>query len=142
MTMEKFITNKCEETYNYAKNLAKTVPSGTVVELIGDMGAGKTIFAKGFADGLGIKDTITSPTYTILNIYKGDKVCLNHFDLYRIEEQDELYNLGFSDMFFDKSAICLVEWPQIAEPFIPKTKWIVTINKIGENSREIILEKK
>lgn len=140
--MEKFISNSVEETDAIAQQIAKTTPLGTVVELIGDLGAGKTAFSKGFAKGLGITATVTSPTFVLLNTYEGDGVELNHFDLYRIEDEEELDLMGFQEIFYNKNAIYLIEWPQIAEKLLPQNKFVITINKIDDNTREIILEKK
>ena len=78
----------------------------------------------------------------LLNTYEGDGIELNHFDLYRIEDEEELDLMGFQEIFCNKSAIYLVEWPQIAEKMLPQSKYVVTINKIDDNSREIIWEKK
>lgn len=138
--MKKFVTHSADETENFALNFAKTLSGGMVVELIGDLGAGKTVFAKGFAKGLGIGQPITSPTFALLNTYEG-KFLLNHFDLYRIEDMDELYVLGFEDIFNDSLAISLIEWPQIAESLLPKERFRITINKLSDNDREIIVEK-
>ena len=140
--MEKFISNSVEETEAIAQKIAKITPLSTVIELIGDLGAGKTAFSKGFAKGLGITATITSPTFVLLNTYEGDGVELNHFDLYRIEDEEELDLMGFQEIFYNKNAMYLVEWPQIAEKMLPQNRYVITINKIDDNSREIVLEKK
>ncbi len=140
--MEKFISNSVEETEAIAGKIAKTTPLGTVIELIGDLGAGKTAFSKGFAKALGITSTVTSPTFALLNTYQGDGVELNHFDLYRIEDEEELDLMGFQEIFYNNNAIHLVEWPQIAKNMLPQNRYVITINKIDDNSREIVLEKK
>ena len=139
--MRKFITKSVDETEKLAFDLAKSINNGKVIELIGDLGAGKTAFAKGFAKGLGIEQPITSPTFALLNTYYG-RITLNHFDLYRLEDLDELYMLGFDEIFSDSNSISLIEWPQIAEEILPKNKMIITLNKVSETEREIIIEEK
>lgn len=138
--MQKFVTNSENETENLAMEIAKSIPKGSVVELIGDLGAGKTAFSKGFAKGLGVKETVTSPTFALLNTYTGDDVRLNHFDLYRVCDIEELDLMGFREVFFENDAISLIEWPQIASDYLPKSKHIITITKTGDNSREITWE--
>lgn len=139
--MEKYLSNSVNETEKIAFNIAKSTPIGSVVELIGELGAGKTAFAKGFAKGLGIADTITSPTFALLNSYVGDNgIKLNHFDLYRLEDIEELFLLGFEEILNSKNEISLVEWPQIAESIMPKHKIVITISKLSSTEREIKVE--
>ncbi len=140
--MNKIISKNAEDTEKFAREIAKSIPLGTVVELIGDLGAGKTTFAKGFAKGLGVKGVVTSPTFTLLNTYQGDGVVLNHFDLYRIDDEEELELMGVKEMFYDTDSINLIEWPQIARNLLPQKKYVIEINKIDDKTREIILEKK
>ena len=135
--MEKYLSNSVNETEKIAFNIAKSTPIGSVVELIGELGAGKTAFAK----GLGIADTITSPTFALLNSYVGDNgIKLNHFDLYRLEDIEELFLLGFEEILNSKNEISLVEWPQIAESIMPKHKIVITISKLSSTEREIKVE--
>ena len=131
--MATFISKSREETYAFAQEYAKTLRGGDVVLLDGDMGAGKTVFAKGVAKGLGIEEEVTSPTYAYMNDYDGR---LFHYDCYRIETPEQAERLGLAD-YFDMGGICLVEWAQNIAPLLPKTvKW-VKIKKINENEREI-----
>ena len=108
--MEK-ITNNRDETLNFAENLAKQIVAPKIIVLSGDLGAGKTTFSKGFAKGLGISETITSPTFTLLNEYSGDKN-LYHFDMYRLSSKEEAYELGFENYFENNDGIILVEWAE------------------------------
>ena len=137
--MNKIIENvykssSCDETKDIAKKLAKELSAGQIVLLSGDLGSGKTVFAKGFAEGLGINQDITSPTFTIMNCY--DNI-LNHFDLYRLNSIDELLAVGAEEeLYGDK--ISLVEWPEIVGlSFFTKNAILVTITKIGEDERLI-----
>ena len=112
------ITHGPDETYAIGVCLGKMAEPGTVIALRGDLGAGKTVFAKGFAEGLGITDVVNSPTFTILQEYPGGRIPMYHFDLYRIEEPDELEELGWEEYFYSDGA-CLIEWPERAEELLP-----------------------
>ena len=131
-----FISNSREATEAFAESFAKTLSAGDVVLLDGDMGAGKTVFAKGVAKGLGIEEEVTSPTYAYMNDYDGR---LFHYDCYRIESVEQAENLGLAD-YFDMGGICLIEWAQNIAPLLPPVVKRVTIKKINENQREITYE--
>ncbi len=137
MAMEKksFITNSFEQTKQVAYDLAKTFVGGEVVLLDGDLGAGKTVFAKGVARALGIDQEVTSPTFAIHNSYNGNLV-LNHFDFYRLDES-EAEMLGLDEFFGDKNGVCLVEWWSNIVGLLPKNCIKVSIQKIDENTRKI-----
>ena len=134
--MEIFISKSREETFAFAREYAKRLRCGDTVILDGDMGAGKTVFAKGVAEGLGIEEEVTSPTYAYMNDYDGR---LFHYDCYRIESVAQAEALGLAD-YFDMGGICLVEWAQNIAPLLPKKVKRVTIKKLDENSREISYE--
>ena len=127
------ITKTREETETFAREYAKTLRAGDVVLLDGDMGAGKTVFSKGVAAGLGIEEEVTSPTYAYMNDYDGR---LFHYDCYRIESVEQAEHLGLAD-YFDMGGICLIEWAQNIAPLLPKGVKRVIIRKISENEREI-----
>ena len=131
-----FISTSREETEKFAQKFAKTLRAGDVVVLDGDMGAGKTVFAKGVAKGLGIEEEVTSPTYAYMNDYDGR---LFHYDCYRIESVAQAESLGLAD-YFDMGGICLIEWAQNIAPLLPKYVKKVAIKKLDENRREIVLE--
>ena len=131
--MPVFISKNKEQTVAFAKEYAKTLRAGDVVLLDGDMGAGKTHFAKGVAAGLAIEEEVTSPTYAYMNDYDGR---LFHYDCYRIESVAQAESLGLSD-YFDMGGICLVEWSQNIAPLLPRKVKRVVIKKIDENTREI-----
>ena len=131
--MAKIITSSREETETFAREYAKTLSAGDVVLLDGDMGAGKTVFSKGVAAGLGIKEEVTSPTYAYMNDYDGR---LFHYDCYRIESVEQAENLGLAD-YFDMGGICLIEWAQNIAPLLPRAVKRVVIKKLDENRREI-----
>lgn len=131
--MAKRITASREETEAFAREYAKTLHAGDVVLLDGDMGAGKTVFSKGIAAGLGIEEEVTSPTYAYMNDYDGR---LFHYDCYRIESVEQAENLGLAD-YFDMGGICLIEWAQNIAPLLPRKVKRVVIKKLDENTREI-----
>lgn len=131
--MAVFISRSREETEAFAADYAKTLSAGDVVILDGDMGAGKTVFSKGVAKGLGIEEEVTSPTYAYMNDYDGR---LFHYDCYRIESVEQAENLGLAD-YFDAGGICLIEWAQNIAPLIPPYAKRVKIKKIDEEKREI-----
>ena len=132
--MNSFLSKSREQTQEFAAQYAKTLKAGDVVLLDGDMGAGKTVFAKGIALGLGIEEEVTSPTYAYMNDYDGR---LFHYDCYRIETPEQAERLGLAD-YFDMGGICLIEWAQNIAPLLPKNVKRVQIKKINENEREIL----
>ena len=134
--MAVYISNTREETMAIAESYAKTLRGGDVVLLDGDMGAGKTVFTKGLAKGLGIEEEVTSPTYAYMNDYDGR---LFHYDCYRIESVEQAERLGLAD-YFDMGGICIIEWAQNIAPLLPKKVKRVSIKKLSENEREITCE--
>lgn len=115
------------ESFQLARRLGEKAEKGEIYCLEGELGTGKTVFAKGFAKGLGIEEIVDSPTFTIVKEYRGREK-LYHFDVYRIEDIEELQEIGFSEMI-SGDAICLIEWASQIEEEIPENaKWI-TIEK-------------
>ncbi len=130
-----YISNSVLETIEIAKNYAKTLTKGSVILLDGEMGAGKTAFTKGIALGLGVKSEVTSPTYAYLNDYEGK---LYHYDCYRLTSGEDAEALGLTDYFY-LDGICVLEWAQNIKSVLPKNVKTVTIEKINETTRKIIL---
>ncbi len=136
-------SNSQKETENIAKAFAKTLKIGDVVCINGDLGAGKTAFTAGLAKGLGVKDVISSPTFTIVNCYSGD-IPLYHFDVYRIADSDEMYDIGF-DEYVSGDGIAVIEWANIISDILPEERYDITITKnldIHDDFREISVEKR
>ena len=130
-----------DATKEIAQYFAKTLKSGDVVCMYGDLGAGKTEFVRAMAQEFGITDYITSPTFTIVNEYKGT-LDLYHFDVYRIADSDEMYEIGY-DEYIDGDGICVIEWAELIEDILPPHRYNVTINKDlanGESYRKITIE--
>jgi len=134
--LSSFLSKSREDTLAFAEQYALTLVPGDVVLLDGDMGAGKTVFTKGVAKGLGIEEEVTSPTYAYMNDYDGR---LFHYDCYRIESIEQAERLGLAD-YFDMGGICIIEWAQNIAPLLPRRVKRVTIKKISENEREILCE--
>jgi len=125
-----------EETENLGKKIASFVKAGDNVCLSGDLGCGKTIFAKGFAKGLGISETITSPTFILMNVYEQETgLTLYHFDVYRLNSPDEIYDVGYEDYFYGQG-VCLIEWAELIESLIPKNAIWVCIEKRPEKGQD------
>lgn len=127
-----FLSHSEKETFLWAKAFAKTLKSGDVVLLKGDLGAGKTIVAKGIAKGLGIEEEITSPTFAYLNVYQNR---LYHFDLYRIGSRERIEELGLLD-YFSSGGIYLIEWGEGYEDLFPPHRKIEIFGS-GEEERRI-----
>jgi len=132
------ISNSPEETFSLAENLGKNIDTPSVIALYGDLGAGKTIFTKGLAIGLGIEEDITSPTFSLMESYQGEKT-LYHFDLYRIENLNEFDNLRFEE-YWEGDGVSVIEWPEKAGDLLPEKRINVFIEYIDENRREITVE--
>ncbi len=125
--MTVYESNSEKQTFDIGYQLAVASKKGAIYCLIGDLGVGKTVFSKGFAEGLGITEPITSPTFTIVQVYEGEKP-LYHFDMYRIEDPDELEMIGYEDYFYGQG-ICLVEWANNVPDVIPREAIWIDIQK-------------
>ena len=133
-----YLTNSPDETEALGAALGRVLTPGTILAYRGDLGAGKTAFTRGLAKGLGYADSVTSPTYTIVNEYLGGRLPLFHFDMYRLRSADDLWGIGWDD-YLDRSGVCAVEWSEnVAEAM--EDAVFVTIEKIGETSRRITIE--
>lgn len=131
-----------EDTFNIAKELGAKAERGNVFCLIGDLGVGKTLFSQGFAKGLGVEDNVNSPTFTIVQEYYDGRIPLYHFDVYRIEDPDEMEEIGFSEFVYGEG-VCLVEWADLISDILPERYIKVTIQKDfdkGLDYRNIIIE--
>ncbi|MEG1528462.1 MAG: tRNA (adenosine(37)-N6)-threonylcarbamoyltransferase complex ATPase subunit type 1 TsaE [Clostridia bacterium] len=133
----KYISTSVKQTISIAKQYAKTLCKGDTVVLQGELGAGKTHFCKGLASGLGVKETITSPTFAIHNRYVG-KILLNHFDFYRLD-QEEAQNMGLEEIIDEANSVSVIEWADNAPSLIPQTHKTVKITIVDQTTREIEL---
>ncbi len=143
---KEIVSKSMEDTARLAEHIASTLKGGEVILLNGDLGAGKTTFTKGLAVALGIKDEVTSPTFTIMNVYDGEKHKLNHLDMYRIEHEDDLYELGVEDAMSDDT-ITVIEWNKLTSLGdnvitinikVEKEKRIFTVSKNGTDTLDCV----
>ncbi|UWG98251.1 tRNA (adenosine(37)-N6)-threonylcarbamoyltransferase complex ATPase subunit type 1 TsaE [Dehalobacter sp. DCM] len=139
--MEKIIESSSpEETFKLGKSIGENIHSGLVICLYGDLGSGKTVLAKGIGEGLGVKENITSPTFTLIQEYNTRFTGLRfiHMDLYRLKYPEEAEVIGATD-YFTNDCVCLLEWPEIIEGLLPTERIDIRIEGSGIEQRRIIL---
>lgn len=134
--MQEFLSEDEQTTKEFAKKLALRLTQGSFLAICGDLGAGKTAFVRGLAEGLEVKESIVSPTYTILRAYESGQLPLYHFDVYRIADEDELYEIGFSD-YATGDGICVCEWADLILDALPVPRWDIGIERTGDTGRRI-----
>ena len=133
--MKEFRITGIEETERFGLALAETLKAGDVIALTGNLGAGKTTLTKAIAKGLGVQEMVTSPTFTIVQEYRSGRLPLYHFDIYRLGDPDELFEIGYEDYFYG-DGVCIVEWADQAEELMPgETLWIEISYGAEENER-------
>ena len=121
-------TNSAEETFALGRQIGQQAKAGEVYTLIGDLGVGKTVFTQGVAAGLGIEETVNSPTFTIMQVYEEGRLLFYHFDVYRIGDVEEMDEIGYEDYFYG-DGVCLIEWANLIEEILPPTYKRITIEK-------------
>lgn len=137
--MLKITTNSPEETVKLGYHLGKELKSGDIVCLIGDLGAGKTTLTQSIARGLDVDDYVTSPTFTLINEYDG-RYPVYHFDVYRINDVDEMYDLGYEEYFYS-DGVTLIEWANLIEAILPQKRLDIKIKRGNEvDKREIVIQ--
>ncbi|MCK4553618.1 tRNA (adenosine(37)-N6)-threonylcarbamoyltransferase complex ATPase subunit type 1 TsaE [Candidatus Parcubacteria bacterium] len=144
--MKQITTTSEKQTFNLAKKFAKQLKGGEIIGLIGELGAGKTIFTKGLAAGLGIKKNITSPTFVLMKIYpirhlKSDIRNFVHIDAYRIKTAQDLIAIGGGEYFNRPDAITVIEWADKIKKILPKNAKIIKIENKGNDKRKFIISK-
>lgn len=135
-------TFSAEETYTFGKELGRQAQPGQVYTLIGDLGAGKTVLTQGMAAGLDIEEPVSSPTFTIVQIYEEGRLPFYHFDVYRIGDVEEMDEIGYEDYFYGEG-VCLIEWANLIEEILPDCYTQITIEKDlaqGFDYRRIVVE--
>lgn len=129
-------TSRCEEdTMEIAENIESEKFPGMVICLNGELGSGKTVFVKGFAKALGITDTITSPTFSLVKEYMDGEMPLYHMDVYRLDDTNN--NIGISD-YFNKDGVCIVEWPEMIQDQLPEERLDIKIKVIDDETRVLV----
>ena len=136
--MRRFETNSEAETEQAGADFAGTLPDGVVVAMYGELGSGKTAFVRGMARGMGIHCRVSSPTFTIVNEYKGERELI-HFDMYRLSGAEELFDIGWED-YISRGAVCVVEWSENVRDAFFGAEIKVTIDKLSDTGRRISIE--
>ncbi len=137
--MQEFLSIDEENTKEFAKKLASRLVQGSFLAVYGDLGAGKTAFVRGLAEGLGVRESIVSPTYTILRAYESGRLPLYHFDVYRIADEEELYETGFGE-YAVGDGVCVCEWADLIKEALPVPRYEIRIERAGETCRRIDVE--
>jgi tRNA threonylcarbamoyladenosine biosynthesis protein TsaE len=135
---------KAEETYQIGLQLGANAKKGEIYCLSGDLGVGKTVFTQGFAKGMGIEESVNSPTFTIIQEYEGVRLPLYHFDVYRIGDLEEMEEIGYEEYFYGEG-VCLIEWAELIGEILPNNYTSILIKKDlqqGFDYREISIDKK
>ena len=133
------ISNCPEDTIQFAKDLSKTIPFGSTIFMVGDLGSGKTTFTKGFASGLGFSNQVQSPTYPILNEYSHHNNFIYHFDLYRLKSISEFLEIGGIEYLSNTNGICIIEWPELIINFDIENKFKILF-KVNESDSSRTIE--
>ena len=136
--MAEFISHSQLETEEVGRKLAEKLPGGSVVAMYGDLGAGKTAFVRGMAKGMGLSCRVSSPTFTIVNEYLGERELI-HFDMYRLSSADELFDIGWED-YLSRGAVCAVEWSEKVQDAFFGDEITVRIEKLSDTERKITIE--
>lgn len=138
MEEKKIIMKNEQETAEFGRKLGREATPGTIIALIGDLGTGKTTLTKSIAEGLGVTDVITSPTFNIVKEYDSGRLPLYHFDVYRIGDVEEMYELGYEEYFFG-TGVCIVEWADLIEEILPEETMVIRIS-YGEKEGERVYQ--
>lgn len=139
--MREYVTRSYEQTVLLGEEIAKSLPKGSVIAFIGDLGMGKTAFTTGLVKGLGIDADVSSPTFAICNTYIGEKNTLHHFDMYRVDGWDDLYSTGFFD-YLESDDFIAVEWSENVYGALSDDTLVVEISSLGESERKFKIYKK
>ena len=133
-----YVSHSVEETQQLARAISDRVQPGDVILLVGDLGAGKSEFTRGLAQGLGVTATVTSPSFTILNVYDDGRIPLYHFDWYRLNSVEELYEMGMEE-FLGGDSVAVVEWPSQCPEAIPETHLAIRLTPVDETTRDVTI---
>ncbi|MFN0203981.1 MAG: tRNA (adenosine(37)-N6)-threonylcarbamoyltransferase complex ATPase subunit type 1 TsaE [Bacteroidia bacterium] len=134
-----FISHKELDNEEIAKQILAEFPDTRIFLMVGDLGAGKTTFTKSFCKALGVNTVVTSPTFSLVNEYKGKDCLIYHFDFYRIKTEEEVYDMGYEEYFYSGN-YCFIEWSEKIPNLIPEGALLITFHPTGENIREITIK--
>ncbi len=137
-----FITKSLAQTINLGQYFARSLKGGEIIIAYGDLGSGKTAFAKGLAKGLNINQIVNSPTFNIMKVYQGDKLNFYHIDAYRLEDKNAVTEIGLDEAIGNKDGICFVEWPQFISSYLKDGQVVYTMRftTCKDNSRMISIK--
>lgn len=136
--MQSYLSHSENETEKIGEEFASKVSEGTVLAMYGDLGAGKTAFVRGLARGMGLTNRVSSPTFTIVNEYCGERELI-HFDMYRLSSADELFDIGWED-YLARGAVCAVEWSENVEDAFDGTETVLRFEKLSDTDRRISVQ--
>ncbi len=130
-----------KDTRRFGERIAALLKPGDIIALEGALGTGKTALVKGIAKGLGIHEQITSPTFTIVHSYQGERLTLHHFDVYRVHDEEELFNIGLEEYLYGED-ICIIEWADLIRSMIPRRAIEIQLERTyeGDNERMITIK--
>jgi tRNA threonylcarbamoyladenosine biosynthesis protein TsaE len=137
--MKIFITNSEQETIDLGYSIGSRVSKGDIVLLFGGLGSGKTVMSKGIAKGLEVESYVTSPTFTLMHVHEG-RIKMYHFDLYRLNDMDELADLGFEEFLYSDDGVAVVEWAERMKGLCPERYVRVDIERMSDNIRKISID--
>ncbi len=137
--MDIYLSQSEKETEKIGEQIALSCPKNAFIALYGDMGSGKTVFMRGFVHALIPNALVSSPTYAILNVYEGNDIQINHFDMYRIASEDDLYSTGYEEVLDQGITVC--EWSENIEEFLPESYIKINFVKEGEQARRLEVER-
>ncbi|MBQ6714094.1 MAG: tRNA (adenosine(37)-N6)-threonylcarbamoyltransferase complex ATPase subunit type 1 TsaE [Clostridia bacterium] len=140
MVKKEYFSNSPQDTEKIAEDFAKGLQGGEVIAFIGNLGMGKTCFTRGLAKGLGFSGEVTSPTFALVNEYRGGRLDIFHFDMYRVEGWEDLYSTGYFD-YLDEGGVTVIEWSENISSALDADTIYINIVSTGENSRRIIIGK-
>jgi tRNA threonylcarbamoyladenosine biosynthesis protein TsaE len=132
MVMQKFVTFDEIDTIRLGEKTATLLKPGDIIALEGELGTGKTVFVKGVARGLQISEHVTSPTFNIVHSYESNSMTLHHFDVYRVNDEDELFEIGFEE-YLNKEDICIIEWADLIKNMLPENTIWIKIERTHKN---------
>lgn len=136
--LKKFISNSYKETENIAEEFAKTLNGGEVIAFIGGLGMGKTCFMRGLSRGLGYTGDVTSPTFALVNEYRGGRLPIFHFDMYRVASFDDLYSTGYFD-YLEENGVIAAEWSENISSALDDNTIYIIFERTGDNTRNITI---
>lgn len=137
--MQQFFSSSEVETEAIGKKVASVLKNGDFLAVFGEMGSGKTVFMRGFVGALVPEARVSSPTYAILNVYEGKNITVNHFDMYRISSEDDLFSTGYEEVIRNGITVC--EWSENIVDFLPESYWRLEFFKLSDDERKLVLER-